>query len=756
MLAISSEHSPACIFINSEYVDVIINSNVKAVSRPYTYKIPQDLLGKLQIGYQVEVSFGKRITTAFVVAPNTNGHLLADKIKEILRVVDDAPLVSKEMFDLARWLAARYAATFWEALRVVLPKGVVSGKKIKPKLVRQVKAKVPLSELIELARSLSSRAKKQAAFLFELKEKDGTAFLNELPDITIKTLDLLVEKGVLEYNNIEVRRNPYLYLGLSQSKSFQLNSEQKIAVEAIKESIQKNQTKEFLLFGVTGSGKTEVYLEAISEAIKFGKESIVLVPEISLSCLVAERVKARFGDQVAILHSRLSEGERQDEWRQIASGQVKIAVGARSVLFAPFKSLGLIVIDEEHDGAYKQELSPRYDAREAARKRAELSNSVIILGSATPSLETMAKVKEKKSTVLYLNKRVDGRVLPQIKVVDLKEEQPMEGLFSPTLLKAMEERLRLNQQIILFINRRGFATTVLCKVCGTAIKCRFCSVSLILHALHREVRCHYCDYREPVPGICPNCQSFQLDYKGIGTEKAEEVLNSIFPDVKIIRMDRDTTAQKGSHGEILQKFARREASILIGTQMVTKGFDFPFVTLVGVINADTSLNFPDFRATERGIQLLLQVSGRSGRGNMPGEVILQTYSPNHPAIVGAATHQYEFFLENEFAARQELEYPPFTHLIRVIVASSDPVIIENKIKKLALSLKCEDHKGIIGPAPAPIERLRGKYRWHFFVKIKDEETAGETGKMIQALWESLRLKQKGVSLFVDVDPINLL
>ena len=637
-------------------------------------------------------------------------------------------------------------------------KAEIVGEECAKRLIKEIESKVPVDKLGELAKTLEKRASLQAAFLSALHLKGGVALIYDLPPLASRTLHNLVKQEIITYKEIQIHRNPYVNLGLSQTKNITLNLLQEKACKIIRDMLNRHTfPREILLFGVTGSGKTEVYLESLSETLSHRKQAIVLVPEISLSCLIAERIKNRFGDRVAILHSALNYGERTDEWQRIASGNVDIVVGARSALFAPLKQLGLIIIDEEHDGAYKQEQSPRYDARETARKRAELNNAILVLGSATPSLETLARTQKRESLLINFDKRVDGSILPIVNVIDLKEDRPMEGLFSSSLLKHIEEHLKLNQQIILFLNRRGFATTVLCRECGRSWRCSHCSVPLIFHSKKQSLHCHYCDYQEKPPAVCSNCQSFELEYKGTGTERAEEVLRSIFPGVKILRMDKDTTTKKGSHGEILQQFARQEASILIGTQMVAKGFDFPNVSLVGILNADTALNFPDFRSAERTVQLLIQVSGRAGRGNIPGEVILQTYSPNNPAILASMTHNYEMFACNELKERAELGYPPLTNLVRIIIAGEEPLTVENYIREL-VSIFHSQKSGfaVIGPAPAPIERLRGKYRWHFLVKTPNPLRAGEIGQKIQQLWASSFKKKKGISIVVDVDPLNLL
>lgn len=741
--------------IDSDYVDIVVNSKARAITKPFTYKVPETFRGCLEIGHEVRIPFGKQLLTGFVIAPNYNG---IPDAKEIIEITSSTPLVSQELIALAKWLGERYIATLWESIRTVLPAGAASGKKAKPKLVKEIESKMPIEKLGELAKTLAKRASLQSAFLSALQLKGGVALIHELPPLASRTLHNLVKQGVVTYKEIQIHRNSYVNLGLSQAKNITLNLLQEKACKIIRDMLDRRTLqREILLFGVTGSGKTEVYLESLSETLHRGKQAIVLVPEISLSCLVAERIKNRFGDRVAIVHSALNYGERTDEWQRIASGDVDIVIGARSALFAPLKQLGLIIIDEEHDGAYKQEQSPRYHARETARKRAELNNAILILGSATPSLESLVRTQKDESLLLRFNKRVDGSTLPIVNVIDLKEDHPMEGLFSSSLLKHIEEHLKLNQQIILFLNRRGFASTVLCRECGNSWRCPHCSVPLIFHSKKQSIHCHYCDYQEKAPAVCSNCKSFNLEYKGTGTEKAEDVLLTIFPGIKILRMDKDTTSKKGSHGEILQKFARQEASILIGTQMVAKGFDFPNVSLVGILNADIALNFPDFRSAERTVQLLIQVAGRAGRGNIPGKVILQTYSPNNPAIIASMTHNYELFVDNELQERTELGYPPATNLVRVIINGEESLGVESHIRELAsLFISQNSEFTIIGPAPAPIERLRGKYRWHFLVKTPNPLSAGEIGKKIQYLWAMNVKNKKGISIAIDVDPLNLL
>lgn len=636
----------------------------------------------------------------------------------------------------------------------------------------------PGVKIDEVARTLVNRAPRQAEALRALGEAIGSedrragpggeVLLSELVSVygvSPAALAGLASKGLVEVDDVEVRRAPArVELGLARTVR-SLTPHQEAAVRAVTGALDGRGPSTILIHGVTGSGKTEVYLRAIGEAVSRGKQAIVLVPEISLTPQTVERFAERFGDRIAVFHSGLSLGERYDEWRRVRAGAVDVAIGARSAVFAPFERLGLIVIDEEQENTYKQEDDPRYHAREVAEERARLSGAVVVLGSATPSVESYHAAVEGRIGLVKMPCRVDGSELPEVAVVDMREELRAGNrtVFSRRLLEAMRERLASRQQTILFLNRRGHSTFVLCRSCGHVMKCPSCDVSLTYHLGEASLICHYCDFREPVPEVCPACGSKYIRHFGAGTEKIEEEVKRVFPEARVARMDVDTTRRKGSHERILSAFRRREVDILVGTQMIAKGLDFPGVTLVGVVSADTSLNLPDFRSPERTFQLLTQVAGRAGRGGTPGEVIVQTYSPDHYSIVCAASHDYESFYRHEIESRRRLGYPPFSHIVNIVAAAPTEPEAVRAINTVTEGLydalggqEGAERAGIevLGPSPAPIVRLRGRYRWRVALKGPDLSAISSAASAGTARASSARYPDTAVT--VHVDPMSML
>ncbi len=575
----------------------------------------------------------------------------------------------------------------------------------------------------------------------------------------------LVDKGIISLANRTQRRSSYAGIPTGTQAPV-LTPGQRTAAERIRECIALQTEQSVLLFGVTASGKTEVYLDAISHALALGRSAIVLVPEIALTAQVVEVFVGRFGEQVAVLHSRLSEGERHDEWRRLQLGHARIVVGARSAIFAPVSNVGLIVVDEEHEASYKQENSPRYNARDLAAERARISGATLLLGSATPSVETYwASSKDAKTTLsetgprkpilrITMNSRIDSRPMPHVEVVDLREEfKVRRALFSERLATAIGERLLLRQQSILFLNRRGYSQFVLCRDCGWTAKCRNCAVALTFHSFDNTLKCHHCGYSGRTPVSCPECRGLKVKAFGVGTEKVEEEVLRLYPSARVARMDRDTTSTKGSHGRIIRAFRENEADVLIGTQMVAKGLDFPNVTLVGVITADTAINMPDFRAAERTFQLLTQVAGRSGRGSTPGEVIIQTFSPDHFAVRAATQHDYVEFYEQEIRYRKELNYPPFSHMANIICShekESAARAHSSAIAAALLAVKTADIE-IIGPSPAPIARIKNQFRYHVALRAPVSTSLSHVVKL--ALSRLKREDRKGLA--IDIDPLSM-
>ncbi|MDD5135994.1 MAG: primosomal protein N' [Candidatus Omnitrophica bacterium] len=540
-----------------------------------------------------------------------------------------------------------------------------------------------------------------------------------------------------------------------QSTPHDLVEEQSRALKSVIESVDKHEHKTYLLHGITSSGKTEVYLQAIDHVLKSGGQAIMLVPEISLTPQTIERFSSRFGDHVAVIHSRLTAAKKFLEWKRIKDGKANIVVGARSAIFAPVKKLGVVIIDEEHETSYKQDDVPRYHARDVAEERARLNNCPLILGSATPSLESYYKAKAGVYRMIKLTKRIDERLLPKVKIVDMRMELASRRrieVFSKVLLDAVANTLTAGKQAMIFLNRRGFSTFVNCKKCGFVVKCKRCDTVLVYHFETKKLICHYCNYTTNAPDICPSCKSSYIKYLGLGTEKVESEMSHSFPHAKIARMDSDTTAKRGSHDRILGDFKTGKANLLVGTQMIAKGHDFPLVTLVGVVSADVSLNIPDFRASERTFNLLTQVGGRAGRGEDGGEVVIQTYTPGHYAILAAAKHDYDKFYSEEIISRKELLYPPFINLVKVTVRARNDQFAAQTAMELQEAIKLADPEMLIaGPSPAPILRMRGYYRYNIMLKHKDRLAMCA---LLKKVLNSFR-KPHGILIAVDVDPVAM-
>lgn len=534
-----------------------------------------------------------------------------------------------------------------------------------------------------------------------------------------------------------------------------LMDEQDKALSEIAGSIEKNESKTYLLHGITASGKTEVYLQAIEIVLQKGRQAIMLVPEIALTPQTIERFVSRFGHRVAVIHSHLTPAKRFLEWKKIKDGKADIVVGARSAIFSPMSRLGLIIIDEEHETTYKQDDVPRYHARDVAEERSRINKCPLILGSATPSLESYFKAKNGDYKLIRLTKRIDDRLLPKVKIVDMRmelETRKQITIFSKVMLDAVDKAISAGKQVIIFLNRRGFSTFINCKKCGLVMKCRRCDAVMVYHFEEKKLVCHYCNYQQAPPDICPKCKSGYIRYYGLGTEKVESELSHKFSHVKMARMDSDTTAKKGSHDRILSKFKSGDVKMLIGTQMIAKGLDFPLVTLVAVVSADITLNIPDFRSGERTFNLLTQVGGRAGRGEDGGEVIIQTYTPDNYAIIAAAKHDYDKFYDEEIISRKELLFPPFTNLIKVVVRAKNEELTQKTASELAEALRQEDKDAMVaGPAPAPMARVRGYFRYNILLKGKDKTVMCALLKKVLGVFR----KPHGVLIAVDVDPSSM-
>lgn len=632
-----------------------------------------------------------------------------------------------------------------------------------PENIEEAQLKLP--ELIK-------RAPKQFTVLQFMLEHQQPITLQQLLSelqVTASTVHSLADKGLLRIVEEEQKRDPYQGRTFAASSPLSFTAEQAEVYQRIIKQIAAQSGQTMLLHGVTGSGKTEVYLQSIQYCLEQKKQAIVLVPEISLTPQMVERFKSRFGEQVAVMHSRLSAGERYDEWRKIRSNEASVVVGARSAIFAPFKQIGLIIIDEEHESSYKQEDTPKYHARDVAVHRAKQHGAVVVLGSATPSMETYAAaVRQSEQALLSLPNRVHGRPLPSVEIVDMREQLQAgnRSMFSKPLYNALQQRLERGEQSVLLLNRRGYSTFVMCRTCGYVATCPHCDISLTFHQKVKSMRCHYCGYAESVPATCPSCSSEHIRFFGTGTQKVEEELAKLFPGIRVIRMDVDTTTEKNAHEKLLNAFGERKADVLLGTQMVAKGLDFPYVTLVGVITADSTLNLPDFRAAERAFQLITQVAGRAGRHELTGEVIVQTYTPDHYAILAAQTHSYEQFVEHELRLRGLMSYPPYCRLILINMShESLPLLSEVSSQFVSSLTELAQFEGILvplrsrmmrameilGPVTSPIARIKDRYRYQCVIKYRGSIDA--TSLVKRAMEPFLEGNpQKRVQFVIDVDP----
>ena len=707
------------------FAEVIVDIAHTAVDRRFTYRIPEAL--PVSVGHHVLVPFGQgsHLKEGFVVALKETADY--PEIKDVQKIVERYPVLLPEQIALAEWMKDSYHCLFVDALRLMIP-AQMRGMRVREKKVRTVAVAEGVDPNAAADALKSAPVQKR---VFELVAKIGAEA--SLPDLNAfypgctPAVNALIKKGYLaEQSETVFRRPDKLRL---HTPEHTLTDAQTRAADAIRAATERGEGDVLLLHGVTGSGKTEVYLKAIADCLALGRQAIVLVPEISLTPQTVGRFTDRFGDRIAVLHSRLSAGERFDEWRRIRLGLADIVIGARSAVFAPVEKLGLIIIDEEHESSYQSESQPRYLAVEVAAKRIRTVGGALVLGSATPSLMSYSRALSGKYTLLELPDRVAGRPLPTVETVNMRDELLMgnNSIFSDKLAERLSECLAAGQQAMLFINRRGYATFVSCRSCGFVLKCDNCDISMTYHKTESRTRCHYCGAVKPLPKECPNCKKPFIKQFGIGTEQVEEAVHKLFPAVRTLRMDTDTMREKGSYEKLLSAFHRGEAQVLIGTQMIAKGHDFPNVTLVGVVAADTTLNLPDYRAPERTFQLLTQVAGRAGRDNLPGRVVLQTYEPNHPIIRFARAQDYVGFYHYEIMERKKLLYPPFSLFIRVVFADRDGQNAERGCLAYAKALEAELRSALgeegkqdlllLVAAEAPIARISGYTRYQILIKL---------------------------------------
>jgi len=795
------------------------------VFKTFHYRIPEKMKDSLQVGMRVLVPFkGRKVTGFSIDLLDQPPKDVEEKLLEVEDLLDEAPLIVPLMLRFYRWISDYYLYPLGEVIKTGLPPGLHlksepflsltergmnsltrgelhptqekvlkeigrCGKVLLKKILKYFPGEVSKSQLFSWKRrgllNIQSGmegkevkpkfekmvqyeggeptqriSKKQAEILNWIREKGeiSSSELNKRFKSSSKSIQSLQGQGLVSVFRREVCRDLSVRSELKPYPKPELTSDQETALGEILTGIRSKRFSPFLLYGVTGSGKTEIYLRAIEEVLAQGREAIVLVPEISLTPQLLSRFKDRFGENLALLHSGLGRGERHDQWRRIWKGEVKIAMGARSAIFAPFQNVGIIILDEEHDPSYKQEEKLKYHARDMAVVRAKQAEATLLLGSATPSLESFYNTEKGKFRLLNLPERIEGKPLPGVEVVDVKKE---EGLLSEKLKAALKKNIEDKKQSLLFLNRRGFANFILCPDCGLTFKCPNCSVTLTYHLKDRSLQCHYCDYRIPAPGDCPKCQGHRLQGMGIGTERLEQEIKLLFPEAQVERMDHDTTSRRRSHVQILKRLESGSTDILVGTQMIVKGHDFPNVTFVGVVSADTSLHFPDFRSSERTFQLLTQVAGRAGRGEAFGEVVIQTYNPDHYSILRAKDHDYIGFYQEEIQFRKALEYPPFSRMINFrLVGNSEKKTkgLAGGMGKIGQSLLKKGYgKGIeiLGPSTAPFAKMRGKFRWQMLAKGKSPQLLHQFAKDLASAMEG-RMKGMGVNLDIDVDPVFIL
>lgn len=710
-------------------IGVLVELSNKNIDRVFDYSVPDCFLDKIKLGIRVKVPFGKMELEGFVVEIKGSSDV---EIKDILDVIDDEAILNSELLELGKKMQEATLATLISCYQIMLPKALKAknGQVINKKFDTYYY----LNKDIVCYGKLSASQEK----IINLCMEKEFVLRKELVDISLSSLNTLIKKNILLEKKLEHYRLSY---NEKIEAKKELTNDQKLVVDEV---LANTGYFPYLLFGVTGSGKTEVYMELIEDSLNKGKTSIVLVPEISLTPQMVLRFQKRFGDNIAAIHSALSDGEKYDEWRRIVSGEAKIVIGARSAIFAPLNNIGMIIIDEEHSDSYKQDDSnPRYNAKDIALLRGKYHNCPVIMGSATPSLEVFARAKKGVFKLLELPNRINGKSLPKINIIDMNEMiSKTKGHFSPVLLEAINDRLLKNEQIILLLNRRGYSSFVTCKNCGYTFKCPNCDITLTYHKSSRTLRCHYCGYGTKVYDTCPECHEKSINDLGVGTEKIEEELNKLFPESKILRMDFDTTSRKGMHEKMIKDFKNHEYDILLGTQIVSKGLDFDNVTLVGVINADTSLNIPDFRSSETTFSLLAQVAGRAGRSDKEGEVVIQTFNPEHYAIQYTKRHDYLGFYNKEMSIRKELKYPPYYYICYVKISGKDnKYIYEESLKITKLFHNKLINMIILGPSPCTIFKLNNIYRYGIILKYKSDEGLREVlNKVIEHYKDNRNIK----------------
>ncbi len=740
------------------FAAVVINSNARELNRVFDYIVPAEMQGTICVGDRVFVPFGKgtNLSEGYVSELKEESEFAN---KEIAKIEDS--ILSKENIELAKLMSEKYFCNFSDCIKLMLPPGGASKdltKRVKDKTARFVYLAKEKDEIIfNLEKNIKSD--KQKKLLNFLLDNDGVDIsdLEAITEVSKAIMNAVEKKGLIKFVYEKVERNPFIHKRISKDTKLLLNEEQQSVYNQVEFMIENEEFMEFLLKGVTGSGKTEVYLQLIEKVLEKGKRALVLVPEISLTPQIIDRFLARFGECIAVLHSKLSNGERFDEWNKIKNGDAKIIIGARSAIFAPVEDLGIIIIDEAHDSSYKSDMTPRYNAKDLARFIAKQNNIPLILGSATPDVCDYYKAKQGDKELVLLTKRANNASNPEINIVDMRQELAIgnKSMFSEILKEKICENLKNKKQTILFVNRRGYSTFIMCRDCGYVVKCPNCSIALTYHNFGNVLKCHYCGHEEPITKVCPDCSSSKIKYFGTGTQKVESEIEKLFPEATTIRMDIDTVSKKNSHENILNKFKNENIDILIGTQMIVKGHHFPNVTLVGVIAADGALNIGDYRAEERTFQTITQVAGRAGREKDKGIVYVQTYNPDNYAIVCSKDQDYDRFYNGELILRKNLNYPPFCDIILVRIQGENIEKVKRISKKLYEELLKQKNENLFvyKPVPSPIEKIQNVYRWRIVIKGRLNRKAIS---IINEALKNVDNKDKSISIVVDSNPTNMM
>ena len=707
---------------------IIVDHRSKSVDKQFDYRIPEELEGQVTIGSRVIVPFSKGNTEKEGFCVGLREKSTAKGLKDILRLSPQPNAFDEKMLEVIEWMRKKYLASYLDVIRAVTPPLSASEKTRK-----YARLLISPEAAMEEAERIEKRAPVQAEILEILSREECASLsdLRELANASDGAVNALAKREIVEVFDKITERDPFADRDFEHTDSLNPTFEQKYAIERINHAVSEDEGTTFLLHGVTGSGKTEVFMQTIEHAVQTGKSALVLVPEISLTPQMVSRFASRFGERIAVLHSALSIGERYDQWKRINEGRADIVIGARSAVFAPLKNIGIIIIDEEHSDTYKSEMLPRYHAKEVALFRANQCGAAVVLASATPSIESMFKSRRNEYELITMKKRYNENAMPSVSIVDMRAEleNGNKTMFSRELCEEIEKNLQNGEQTILFLNRRGFSTFVSCRSCGYVVKCPNCNISLTYHRFDNSLKCHYCGYEHKNYTLCPSCGSKYIRYFGGGTQKVEEEIKKIFPNASVLRMDVDTTGRKQSHERLIDRFVEEKTDILIGTQMVAKGLDFENVTLVGVISADTMLHINDFRSAERTFDILEQVSGRAGRGNKRGRSVIQTYSPENVAVSLVKEHDYNTFYETEIIERSLMWYPPYSEIICVLFSGNSATLVNQAaryyLKQLGKTSEWEQKAQILGPVPASISKMNNKYRYRIIIKCENGDGLNE-------------------------------